>query len=427
MSGAEQPQSAASRPPGNLLPILVATNSLGLAATSIYTPSLPAIARALQVSAPVAQNTMTVYLIAYGGGMLLVGPLSDHLGRRHLLIAGTALFALASALAACADRIEVLMLARALQAVGACTGMALGRAIVRDVFTHTGTARAMAAISVALGITPILAPLVGGYLQVWWGWRANFVFLALAGAAITAAVLWRIPETRQAHTGTAPKPPLLAGLSRLLRERRYLGYTLVVGGTSSMFYAFLTAAPLILIARLGVTPDAFGRYLVLGTCGTLMSSMWSRHRVAKLGVNYLIRIGVLALFLAALLLALLAAFVHPWAIVSPLFLVALGMGLCLPNANAGGLGVFPQFAGAAAGLSGCIQMIFCSAAALTMTATDSRTALPLAGCWLCAALVAAAGALLARTRGPSGNDTRSGVPPEQAARAASPASRWVGR
>jgi DHA1 family bicyclomycin/chloramphenicol resistance-like MFS transporter len=406
MSGAEQPQSEAIRPPRSLLPILVATNSLGLAATSIYAPSLPAIARALQVAAPAAQNTLTVYLVAYGGGMLLVGPLSDHLGRRHLLIAGTSLFALASVLAACADRIEVLLLARALQAIGACAGMALGRAIVRDVFTHAGTARALAVISVALGVTPILAPLVGGYLQVWWGWRANFVLLALAGGAITAAVLWRIPETMQPHAGDAPKPPLFGGLSRLLRERRYLGYTLVVGGTSSMFYAFLTVAPLLLITRLGVTPDAFGRYLVLGTCGTVLSSVWSRHQVGRVGVDYLIGVGVVMLFLAGLLLALLASFLHPWALVAPLFLVALGIGLCLPNANAGGLGVFPQFAGAAAGLSGAIQMIFCSAATLAMTATDNRTALPLAGCWLCAALVAAAGALLGRARGPSVGDPR---------------------
>jgi DHA1 family bicyclomycin/chloramphenicol resistance-like MFS transporter len=97
------------------------------------------------------------------------------------------------------------------------------------------------------------------------------------------------------------------------------------------------------------------------------------------GVDYLIGVGVVMLFLAGLLLALLASFLHPWALVAPLFLVALGIGLCLPNANAGGLGVFPQFAGAAAGLSGAIQMIFCSAATLAMTATDNRTALPLAG------------------------------------------------
>jgi DHA1 family bicyclomycin/chloramphenicol resistance-like MFS transporter len=188
--------------------------------------------------------------------MLLVGPLSDHLGRRRLLIAGTSLFALASVLAACANRIEILLLARALQAIGACTGMALGRAIVRDVFTHTGTARALSVISVALGVTPILAPLVGGYLQVWWGWRANFVLLALAGGAITAAVLWRIPETRQPHGGGGPKPPLLAGLSRLLRERRYLGYTLAEGGPAP-FYAFLTVARSC-SSRARVTPDASG-------------------------------------------------------------------------------------------------------------------------------------------------------------------------
>ena len=406
MSGAEKPQSPASRAPGNLLPILVATNSLGLAATTIYAPSLPAIARSLQVSATAAQNTMTVYLVAYGAAMLLLGPLSDHLGRRRLLIAGTILFALGSTLAAFANRIEVLMVARALQAIGACAGMAIGRAIVRDVFSHTGTARALAVISVALGITPILAPLLGGYLQVWWGWRASFVFLALAGACVAAVVLWRVPESRRAHADGGSKPPLLGGLLRLLRERRYLGYTLVVGGTSSTFYAFLTAAPLILITRLGVTPDAFGRYIVLGTCGAVLGSIWSRHHVGRVGVDYLIGIGVAALFLAGLLVALLASFAHPWAVVAPLFLVSIGTGLCLPNANAGGLGILPEFAGAAAGLSGFIQMVFCSAATLTMAAADNRTALPLALCWLCAALVAAAGAWLTRASGPRIADRR---------------------
>ena len=402
MSGAEvPPRSRAIRAPGSLLPILVATNSLGLAATSIYAPSLPAIARALQVSSAAAQNTMTVYLVAYGGGMLLLGPLSDRLGRRRLLIAGTSLFALGSTLAAFANRIEMLMVARALQAVGACAGMALGRAIVRDVFSHTDTARALAIISVALGVTPILAPVLGGYLQVWWGWRASFVFLALAGAAVAAVVVGRVPETRQPHAGGGPKPALLAGLLRLLRERRYLGYVLVIGGTSSMFYAFLTAAPLLLITRLGVTPDAFGRYIVLGTVGSVIGSVWSRHQVGKVGVDYLISLGVAALFLASVLLALLASVAHPWALIAPLFLVALGTGLCLPNANAGGLGILPEFAGAAAGLAGCIQMVFCSAATLAVAASDNRNALPLAGCWLCAALLAAVGALLARAGGPS--------------------------
>jgi DHA1 family bicyclomycin/chloramphenicol resistance-like MFS transporter len=274
--------------------------------------------------------------------------------------------------------------------------MALGRAIVRDVFSHTDTARAMAIISVALGVTPILAPVLGGYLQVWFGWRASFVFLALAGAAVAAVVVGRVPETRRPHAGGGPKPALLAGLLRLLRERRYLGYVLVIGGTSSMFYAFLTAAPLLLITRLGVTPDAFGRYIVLGTVGSVVGSIWSRHHVGKVGVDYLIGVGVAALFLAGLLLALLASVAHPWALIAPLFLVALGTGLCLPNANAGGLGILPEFAGAAAGLAGCIQMVFCSAATLAMAASDNRTALPLAGCWLAAALLAAVGALLAR-------------------------------
>jgi DHA1 family bicyclomycin/chloramphenicol resistance-like MFS transporter len=431
MSGAEQARfagdSPARREPADprhtgLVPILVATNSLGLAATSIYSPSLPAIARALAVPVGTVQETITAYLAAYGVGMLLIGPLSDRFGRRHLLIGGTALFAAASVLAAFAHRIEVLLLARVLQAIGACAGMALGRAIARDVFDHEGTARAMAAISVAVGLTPVLAPLVGGYVQVWWGWRANFAILALVAIPVWAAVTWRVPETnRHALRRERPQEPrperlrqhtherlyeqrheslpgaLLSGLLRLGSERRFMGYTFVVAGTTSMFYAFLTAAPVLLIDRFGVTPDAFGRYVVLGTCGATVAAFVSARTVGRLGIDTLIRTGVALLVIAGLLLAGFASVARPLAVVFPLCFVGVGMGLCLPNANAGGLGIHPQLAGTAAGLSGFIQMIACGAATLVMAAVESRSALPLAMCWLCSASLACLGIFLARS------------------------------
>jgi len=377
----------------------VATNSLGLAATSIYSPSLPAIAHALAVPVAAAQQTITAYLAAYGAGMVLIGPLSDRLGRRYLLASGLAIFAAASALAAFSPSIGVLLLARVLQAIGACAGMALGRAIARDVFGHEGTARAMAAISVAVGVTPILAPLVGGYLQVWWGWRANFGLLALIAVPICVAA-WGVPETnRRTQQDKALVHALVAGLARLASERRFVGYTLVIAGSTSMFYAFLTAAPFLLISRFGITADAFGRYVVLGVCGATVASFVSSRTVGRLGVDRLIRTGVGLLFAAAILLAGLSSVPRPLAVIGPLCLVAIGMGLCLPNANAGGLGVRPELAGTAAGLSGFIQMIGCGAATFAMSSVNIRVALPLAWCWLAAATLAGIGVLLSRAPG----------------------------
>jgi MFS transporter, DHA1 family, multidrug resistance protein len=390
---------------GGLVPILVATNSLGLAATSIYAPSLPAISRALIVPVGTVQQTITAYLVAYGGAMLLVGPMSDRFGRRHLLLAGTGLFAAASILAAFAWDIQALLWARVLQAIGACAGMALGRAIARDVFNNEDTARAMAAISVAVGVTPILAPLIGGYLQVWWGWRANFTLLALVAIPTCIAVGWGVPETnRHARHDEHLLRALASGLLRLGGERRFLGYTCVIAGTSSMFYAFLTAAPVLLINHFGVTPDAFGLYAVIGTCGATVSAFVSARTVRKLGVDRLIRVGVVLLALASALLAALASIHRPLAVVIPLCFVGIGMGLNLPNANAGGLSIEPQLAGTAAGLSGFIQMAACGSATLIMASVDIRSALPLAACWSGSAILAIAGCWLARAPNPSAAD-----------------------
>jgi len=380
-----------------LVPILIATNSLGLAATSIYAPSLPAISRALVVPVGAVQQTITAYLAAYGAAMLLVGPLSDRFGRRHLLLAGTALFAAASVLAACAWSNQALIVARVLQAIGACSGMALGRAIARDVFSDEDTARAMAAISVAVGLTPIVAPLIGGYVQVWWGWRANFALLALVAIPTCLAVAWRVPETnRHARRDEHLLRALAGGLLRLGRERRFVGYTLVVAGTSSMFYAFLTAAPVLLINHLGITPDAFGLYVMVGSSGATVGAFVSTRAVRRFGLDRLIQVGVALLFAAGVLLASLASVRHTFAVIVPLCLVGLGMGLNLPNANAGGLSVQPRLAGTAAGLSGFVQMVACGLATLAMASVDSRSAWPLAVCWLTSATLALAGAWLAR-------------------------------
>src|SRR5262245_38988252 len=200
-------------------------------------------ARELGVPVSHVQNTVTAYLAAFAVSTLLIGALSDRYGRRRLLIGGTALFTLASLLAALAPGIWTFMAARVLQAVGACAGMALARAIARDLFDTYETARALAAISAAITVTPIVAPFIGGYMHVWFGWPSQFVLLAAVALVITWLIARYLPETnRELQTQQALVRGLAQGGRTLLSERRFLGYVFVIAGSSSALYAFMTAA-----------------------------------------------------------------------------------------------------------------------------------------------------------------------------------------
>jgi DHA1 family bicyclomycin/chloramphenicol resistance-like MFS transporter len=367
-----------------VLALLIGSSSLGLAATSIYLPSIPDMARDLGVPASHVQNTVTAYLAAFGVSTLLIGSLSDRYGRRRLLIGGTALFTLASVVAAFAPDIVTFMTARVLQAVGACAGMALARAIARDLFDADETARALAAISAAITITPIVAPLIGGYMHVWFGWRSQFVLLAAFALAVTSLVARYLPETnRELQMQHALIRGLARGARTLLSERRFLGNVVVISASSSAFYAFMTAAPLLLIDMQSVSPENFGRDMMLGPIGFIVAAIISNRTVMRLGPLALIAIGgACTLAATGMLFALPMLSARPATLLLPFLLAGAGMGFCLPNGNAGALNVRPGLAGTAAGLAGFLQMSACAIATATVASMMLETALPIAGLWL---------------------------------------------
>ena len=367
-----------------VLALLIGSSSLGLAATSIYLPSIPDMARDLGVPASNVQNTVTAYLAAFAVSTLLIGSLSDRYGRRRLLLGGTALFTLASVLAAFAPDIVTFMAARVLQAVGACAGMALARAIARDLFDAAETARALAAISAAITITPIVAPLIGGYLHVWFGWRSEFVLLAGFALVVTSLIARYLPETnRELQTQHALVRGLAGGARTLLSERRFLGNVLVISASSSAFYAFMTGAPLLLIDIQSVSPEDFGRDMMLGPIGFIVAAIVSNRTVMRLGSLALIAIGGACMFGAtAMLFALPMLSTRPATVLLPFLLAGAGMGFCLPNGNAGALNVRPGLAGSAAGLAGFLQMSACAIATAIVASMTLQTALPISGLWL---------------------------------------------
>ncbi len=271
-------QNAAFRQPDRApFVLIVAITACGTLGMHMIIPALPDTARALGVSAGAIQLTITLYLIGLAIGQLLYGPISDRFGRRPVLLAGLALFTLAGLATAAAPSAWTLVTARVVQSIGACAGLVLGRAIVRDSATPDRAAARLALLTLVMSAAPAIAPVLGGYATAWFGWRAAFALLAMIGAATLLAAVLLLPETSALQA--SPRASLLLGSLRLFRSRAFCGY--VVGGacTTTSFYAFMAASPFILVDLLHQPTERVGLYYLLLMVGVAAGSL-SANRLA---------------------------------------------------------------------------------------------------------------------------------------------------
>jgi len=347
--------------------LLTAMIALGQLSTAIYAPSMPSLTAALGATPEQVTLTFTVFLAGFAVSQLVFGPLSDRFGRRVVVVAGCALFVAASVLCAAAPSIEALTGGRVLQSVGACAGAVLGRAIVRDVYGRERAARVLAFIGVAFSLSPAVSPIIGGYLQVWFGWRSSFIFLALVGLVITAAAVLMLSETNRAPDPRALDPAVMVrNFATLLKSPLYVGYMLAVALVFSGLMGFVTASPFLLIKDLGLAPDTYGLLAALSVVGTLTGSLSAGFLTLRLGIDRMVLIGAaLALASGGAMAALgLAGHFSPVTIIGPVVVFVFGMGIVMPNAMAGAMGPFPRMAGAASALMGFVQMAAAAAASL---------------------------------------------------------------
>ncbi|MFC6744869.1 MFS transporter [Methylobacterium persicinum] len=207
------------------LALLVAVTMTGTVALHIFVPALAVAAADLGTDAAGIQTTITVYLVGLAGGQLLYGPLSDRYGRRPVLIGGLALYLAGLLLAIPAPNLGILLVARMMQSLGACSCLVIGRAMVRDVSTREDAARKLAILVTAMTLTPALAPAIGGVVSQAFGWRAVFVLLAVVVALLGALVVLTLPETNRHKVALPGIGAVLAGYLRLVRiptSRAYL-------------------------------------------------------------------------------------------------------------------------------------------------------------------------------------------------------------
>ncbi|MEX2631646.1 MAG: multidrug effflux MFS transporter [Tistlia sp.] len=345
-----------SRPVTILLILLVA---FGPASTDLYLPALPSIARAFGADSGAAQLTLSVFLLGFALAMLAHGPLSDRFGRRPVLFGALAVYLAASLACAFAPSMELLILARFLQALGACAGAVIGRAIVRDVYRPQEAARVMSFLAMAMAVAPALAPILGGWLTTHFGWQATFLALLVFGLVALAGVVLVLPETNLAPDLQAIRPRGLASNYRhLLGEVRFRGYVLVIAGSYGGLFAFISGSSFALIDGLGLRPDQYGYCFSAAVLGYMSGSFGGGRVTTRLGIDRTIALGnvfQLAGGLAGLALALAGVFTVA-SVVAPAALFFFGSGFALPNATAGAINPFPRMAGAASGLMGFLQM-----------------------------------------------------------------------
>ena len=368
-----------------LLLTLTIACSLGQVASTIYVPSVPAIADALETSVSRVQLTFVAYLAAFAVSMLVLGPLSDRYGRRRTMVLGIAVSTLGSISCAASPTIGFLIGARVLQGIGLSGGMVVGRATIRDLYGEDGAARIIAGLSIVLTLLQALAPIPGGYLQAWIGWRANFAAVAILAVVALALVLRYVPGSPPREGPARPETALLArtmlaGYRSLIETRRFAAYALTAAGAHAGSHIFAAGAPAVLIIGLGIAPQDYGYYASLPPMGFLVGSFLSNRLTRYLGVDNLIAIGSAVLIPAGLAMVTLAAlhFGSPYFIVGPMVLICCGSGLITPNAVAGSLGVKVGIIGTASGLASFIQMIGAAGATAALSFGGSGNPLVLA-------------------------------------------------
>jgi len=333
--------------------------ALGPLATDMYLPALPGLTDAFATSAGRVQLTLSLFLAGFALAQIIYGPLSDRFGRKPVLLCGLSLFVLASIACALAESIEMLILARFVQALGGSAGPVLGRAMVRDIHGPLESARVLSHIGSAMALAPAFAPILGGYMSVYLGWPSIFWFLGLVGLLGAALLVFAIKETAPPeHRHPRPIVTILGDYGRLLRDGGYLGYTLTCTLAYAGLFAFLSGSSFVIIEYFGVSEQHFGLLFMLVVAGYISGTLAGARLSRRYDFRRLVALGS-ALLLVAGGTMLAFALDRPervMSIVLPMMVFMHGVGLVMPQSMAGALADYPHIAGSASGLLGFIQM-----------------------------------------------------------------------
>lgn len=355
--------------------------ALGPIAIDMYLPALPAIAKDLGATPSDAQLTVSVFLVGLSLGQLIFGPLSDRYGRRGLMLLGVLLFVAGSAGCMVASDLGALIGFRILQSLGACAGMVLSRAVVRDRFAASEILHVLSMMMLVLGVAPILAPLVGGWVLLVGDWRIIFAIQAAVGAALAIAVLFGLPESRsEATADQARAENPIQSYAALLGRRRFLAYMLAGAASGAALFTYIAVSPDVLIVQQHVPPEHFGWVFGVNGAAVIGAVQINARLARRWPSDWILRRALVCGFAAASLLLVAAAtgLGGLWGLLAPLFLVIGSYGFTQGNAQAEAMKVDDRRAGASAALLGAGSFGGGSLAAGVAGLARNGTAVPMA-------------------------------------------------
>ena len=335
--------------------LLVAIGPISMA---LFTPAMPEIVRAFGTTVAAVKMTLSLYFAGFAVAQLVCGPLSDGFGRKPVALGFMGIYLVASLVALLSPTIEVLIAARFLQGVGAAAGMAISRAIVRDLFTNERSARIMNLIGLILGIGPAFAPTLGGLTMELFGWHAIFALMLVFGAIILVVAHLAMVETVERDLSRIRPGALVRSYGRLLANGYFMGSSLVLAGAVGALYTQATILPFILMDRIGLTPAQFGAGMLMQSGMFFLGSLTVRQIMPRYGAYRLVPAGIVFILIGSAAIAILLRLVEPTflTVMGPVAVYAFGIAFVMPAMSTASLAPFPHIAGAAASMGGFQQM-----------------------------------------------------------------------
>lgn len=360
--------------------VLGLMNTIGPFATDMYLPAFPAIAGEFGASVAGVQVTLTAYFLAFSVSQLVFGPLSDTFGRKLPIYIGLVLLLVSSIGCAFAPSIEALGALRFLQGVGAAGVLAIPRAIIRDRYTGVNATQLMGTMMLVSTVAPMIAPTLGSFLIVPFGWRSVFVAFSLIVALVLVLDTLALPETlAKRNRKPFSLPNLLTSFAGLARNRSYMGYTVIGGLGMGGLFAFIGSSSFVYMDHFGLSPTQFGLIFAVNAIGLMLANQFSAKLMARFGPVRLIRGSTLlyAGFAGLLLAIFLMGGGSYWLLAGMLLIVNMFFGFFAPASAVLALEDHGEIAGVAASLSGMVQMLMATLAMSLGGMLFDGTAIPM--------------------------------------------------
>lgn len=373
-----------------LIVLLGALTAFDPLSIDMYLPAFSDIQSEFMTSIDKVELSMSAFFIGMAFGQLFYGPLSDRFGRKKPLLAGMLLYLIATIGCAFAPNIETFIFLRILQALGGCAGMVITRAVIRDLFDSKKVADFLSSMALIMGLAPILAPSIGGFVNHLLGWRAIFGLLAVSNIVCLACIYFLLPETLTTTKRSTQLSigSMLTSYGKLFRQRSFVGYLIPDTAIRAGMFAYIAGSPFVFIELYGIPKEHYGWIFGMNAVGLMAASQINRRLLKRFDSDLILRWSVRVAALAAAVVFISPQFSSQiLMLLVPIFLFLATLNFVGPNALAGALSSQGHQAGTASALYGCMQWSLASASSFMVSHFHNGTAMPMTGTILACGLI----------------------------------------